>query len=337
MFHEGFDCNDATAITTHWTGSLSIAATPVHQPPAIGNAQTPRSALTGALTSPAFATGHRWIQWWQRANGALHAITLMKGGVATLSISTDHSTGIVAIRRGTITGTVLAASAAINPSVPHILWVYADPKSIAGDVRVFLELSVTPLVSYTGDTAEAATDDFDQVYLNAFFGTAYFDDIAILTDAEKVTIFGIGAGPGNPPNRELFEQHFIPTGNGTVQFTPSAGANWENVVERPMDTANYNEGAAAGLYDLYTWGGMGFTPSAIAGAKVFYYGSRDGVITGISTKLLSNVTTVTPAAQGTGPAGVSALREDYFMLDPDTSALWTVGGIDATQFGAQLA
>ena len=254
MFYEGYDDGDITALGTIWTFN-TVASNTVNKHQSNGFPTNAKSLFTsGYATSPAFTTDHRWVHAWAQSNGGNGLyLAFLRNGSNAMTIFFQLATNTVLIRRGNVDGTVLASSAVINPNVPHLFWVYADVRNVAGDVRVYMDLSVTPLVQYQGDTTDAALDDFNQVQIGGHFATAYFDDIAVLTDAEKQQIFSIGAGVANPPTQELFCAAFAPSGNGTVQLTPSAGTNWQNVDERPFNTADYNQGTAVGQYDLFTY------------------------------------------------------------------------------------
>jgi hypothetical protein len=343
MLFEGFDDNDITALGTLWalvnTPTIISTAAALHQTNGLPtNARAIQIAGGVSATTPTLTTDHVWIGCKIRTStsGGRADIVATKGGSATCGVILT-STSQIEIRRGGATATLLASAPSPVPNDTGMwVWIYMLAQSTSGDVRVYVNLSSTALVTFSGDTAAVATDLFDQLQLAG--NTGQFDDVVILTDAEKQTMFGIGAGPSIPPQREVYDFAYVPNANGsTINLTASAGSNYQTVDERPFSTADYNSGSTAGQKDLFTFAGLGFVPPVIGAVKVVYYGSRDGTITGISNVLKSSTTTTASAAQSPGASSVYGLRENIYTLDPHTTASWSVSGVNAVEFGQQLA
>lgn len=191
----------------------------------------------------------------------------------------------------------------------------------AGSITVFL--NGVSVATFSGDTQQQASPGFDQVVIGAV-GSASID-----IDFDDFTI--------DDTLTEIPETYWVlqaASGNGTpLEFTPSAGTNWENVEENPPSSAEYNETATAGDQDMYSYPNLPFSPASIYAVATVLYAARDGSITGFAAEINSGGTpdtgpTVSPAA-----AGVYTLSYSFFDTDPDTAAAWTESAVNALEAG----
>lgn len=357
MFFEGFEDNPSLAqFYTLWTSvnttTWSIQTTGAHQSNGYGSSYTLNVRYAFDLSgiccfSPVVPGDNKWAQVFINSSALATSEVVICGALGVLAgcsifWHTPAAGGQLEIRRGNGYGATLAASASALPrGVPHTLWILFDLKTAGGTVAVYVDQSTTPFVSYTGNTTALGTDGFNSIGLgirNDGNPEIYFDDIVILTDAEKAAIPALNAplGIANPPTAELFVTAGIPTGNDVVDFTPSAGTNWQNVDSRPFDSVTYNEGTVAGQQDTYRWPGLPFDPLAVCGAKVTFYGARDGAINTFSGVLKSGPTISVGAAQAIAAAGAFVYREQYYPVDPNTGVQWVLADVNVTKFGARI-
>lgn len=347
MFSEGFEDANANIAATLWPvwQNCTIVNTWAHKADIPGTVEQAGGDwalnLVGGLgirTPVLPSTDHEWIHFALRANSigqnpAEFSVRCYLGGVVGLYI-TFFINGTINARLGS--GTILGTSVAINRLVDHFFWLRMKPQNVGGAVEVYMDGSAVPLLSFAGDTTSNAGNGFDQLGLERTSASAenpIIDDIVILTDAEKTTTMG-----GGTPTRELYIKRSFATGNGAVvELTPSAGANWQNVIGQPYSTATFNQSVVQNRFDLYTRPALNYSPDLIIAARGVNYAARDGVFTGVAAKLRSGVTTVTGTLKNTGASLQYSICDEYYINDPDTAALWTIGGWNAAQFGGELA
>jgi len=128
-------------------------------------------------------------------------------------------------------------------------------------------------------------------------------------------------------------------GNGDVAtgFTRSSGAsNFSMVNEVAADgDATYNEGTTSGDADLFDYANLGINPASINAvvAKMCVENPNPGTI-----NVRQAVKSVSTTTQGSTIVA-SSLYNTFaqpFPVDPNTSAAWTVSGLDAAQFGYNI-
>ena len=162
---------------------------------------------------------------------------------------------------------------------------------------------------------------------------------SLQANAARITNIVIYNNLGNAPNAFTDETIIyvdMPTGAGAVtQWTPSAGANWENVDEIPADNdTTYNSAPAAGLDDLYT-----FPAIVPVGTQVLAVGQEmDARKDAAGTDLLDSLikSGVTTAAQGSNSLSTTYERfKTFWDLDPDTGLPWVVADANNAQIGVR--
>lgn len=105
-----------------------------------------------------------------------------QGGNRQLTVLFDTSAGTIQIRRGTNAGTLLATSVAtVTTSVWHRFEVHYFSDQTTGFVRVYVDDPgdySSPIVEYTGDTCNEATEGFTRVEVGGSV-TTRLDDLAV--------------------------------------------------------------------------------------------------------------------------------------------------------------
>lgn len=123
------------------------------------------------------------------------------------------------------------------------------------------------------------------------------------------------------------------------QFSRLSGDNNFAMVSEvaPDGDATYVHANAAGKADLYQFGNLSSTPTAIAGVVVSNLVRMEGGATmGLKAKAKSGTAVADgQAIDVTGPAWRTV--QQVFETDPNTAAPWTGAGVDAAQFGMDLA
>ncbi len=124
-----------------------------------------------------------------------------------------------------------------------------------------------------------------------------------------------------------------PTADSVVQFTPSTGvSNYALVNEQAADDdTSYVQDYVSGHQDLYDFADLSFTPSAIN--AVMLNGKIRNANPGTANYQL--ICKNTSQADGTStvlPTGY-AVKQQYFYVDPATSAAWAAAGLNTAKFG----
>jgi len=147
-------------------------------------------------------------------------------------------------------------------------------------------------------------------------------------------------GPGTYPCNDFIgdcaTRTLRTTGNSSVQWTPLSGTNWGEVNEVQLDgDITYNYASAVGDKDLFTFGALPTTVSAVFGVQ----------ITGAYRKLDASSQTVVQnlvsgGAATIGGTWVMSLNYTYitdpFVLDPNTSATWITTAVNSLTAGYTL-
>lgn len=128
-----------------------------------------------------------------------------------------------------------------------------------------------------------------------------------------------------------------PNGAGTnTGFTPSAGSNYQCVDEATsnIDT-DYVEHAIAATKDTYNYESLASSPSTILAVNLKGHVKNVDVGSASMRQLcLSGGAT----ANGSDVALTLAYKRysEVFYVDPNTSAAWTFGGVNAAEFGIEV-
>lgn len=183
------------------------------------------------------------------------------------------------------------------------------------------------------NTAESGLDDgADVLDFQFLYSSFYLDDIYLCD----------GSGGENDDFRgDSVVEGRLPTGDGSaLQWTKSTGATHYALLDDPATApadSDYVSSSTVGHEDLLTFDALSFITGQIFGVmvsasiKLDAAGSRT-----VDARVRSGGSTYA----GDTWAVASTLYNHFtsvFELDPDTAALWTVGGVDAAEFGMKVA
>jgi hypothetical protein len=257
--------------------------------------------------------------------------------IAALQVSLRANADMtLSVLRGT---TVLGTTTNALPvsTAAYVEWkVVID--NAAGSVEVRIN-GATGLSLAAQDTQQTATTGWTSVVLgqidalaNSGVGiggaskTFDYDDLYVLD--------GSGAAPWNAFLGDLRVDVRVPTGAGTTTgWTPSAGANWQNVDDAaPDDDTTYNGTATVDAIDTFV-----VQDAAVAGATIY------GVQQCLSMKKMDAGTcTVAPVIRHSGtnlvgaaiaPGTTYAYSLIVHAANPGTAAPWTEADFNAAEFG----
>jgi hypothetical protein len=256
-------------------------------------------------------------------------------GVAVLSGATPQltltlsTTGFLEVHRGSESGTLLGtASAALTPSVYQFVELKAVIHPSAGAVTVRVnEIPVLTLTSVnTAATGSAVWDGVQVGAMNAGSSLNQYDDLYVLD--------GSGASPLNDLLGDCRVDARYPTGAGaTTAWTPSTGANWQNVDDAtPNGDTDYNSTATVGATDTFA------TQDAPVPGALLY-----GVQLCLSQKKTDvGACAIAPVVRHSGadypgtsvnPGTTYAFACTPYGTNPGSGAAWTESGFNAAEFG----
>lgn len=254
-------------------------------------------------------------------------------GTDQISIAITNA-GAVRVLRGATNGTALGTTAA---AIANNTYVYLEVKVLihpsAGTVDV--RLNGISALSLTGQntraTANAAWSNF-RLGVNVHashgwnVGSVDFDDLYVLD--------GSGAAPQNNFLGDCrCDPRLVTAAGATTGWTPSTGANWQNVDDAaPNGDTDYNLAASVGLTDTFV-----VQDAPVAGATIY------GVQHGLNMKKLdAGACTVAPVVRHSGvdyvgadlaPGLAYAYGLQIAQVNPGTGAQWTEAGFNAAEFG----
>lgn len=250
------------------------------------------------------------------------------GSSTQVTLFTNATSNTLSFARGTNNATILATS--VN-ALQLNTWYYIECKVTIGDAGVGnYEVRVNGtsegwFPSTAADTKETANASANVIKFS-HGGDGYFDDIYIADGTAGVNDF-----LGDVKVTTLF-----PTSDGNATtFTPSTGSdNYAMVDEASLDSdTTYNASSTADQID--TFGLTDSTATSILGVQEFIVARKDdaGART-IATVCRSNGTDNVGATESPGTTYVvyRTIRE----VDPNTSAAWTVNGLNSAEFGYKV-
>lgn len=263
-------------------------------------------------------------------------------GTTQLAVYFNGNNYSVQIFRGTSTGTSIALS-------PNNVWagdvfnfveVHAkiDPSSGVLDVRI------NGVSVFGGPVTGLNT----QASANAWFDAADYYPFAVANGATGAfveiddfyyadTTTGPGTFPGNTFLGDARVATLFATGNGSVQWTPLTATNWQEIDDVAMDSdASYNHSATAGQEDTFTFTPLGGTITVIYGVQVTIAGRKDDGGSRVIKAATKSGATEVYGANHSLPDNNYAYFSDIWILDPDTSANWTLSGVNGATFGYNL-
>jgi hypothetical protein len=128
----------------------------------------------------------------------------------------------------------------------------------------------------------------------------------------------------------------FPVGNNSIQWTPLANTNWQEVSETAMDgDTSYNFSDTAGQQDLFNFQALSGVINQIVAVQIKgAYRKSDAGQRTAAQQLVSGATQV---AGATTYFGLSyQYVTDLFPNDPNTGVGWTLSAVNALTAGYKL-
>ena len=272
-------------------------------------------------------------------------VLLISGGTTHLVVTAAATTGIIQLRLGSTTGTILQTSPG-SVAISHLQYAYVEVRATIADSggTCIVKVNGVEAINYTGDTKNAGTTTtIDEIGFAATSvisgGYVYWDDFYVLdgTDATAAT--------GRPDNTFLGDvrvEALRPNGNGALsQWVGSDGNSTDNyllVDEVPANATDYTGTATAGNRDLWTLEDVTAGAQAVFGVQPIYvvqksdsgaasvkFIARDsgGTVSQLGSTLVLGTTFAhtSPGTFPTKPAG----------------GAWSVADVNGMQLGIELA
>jgi hypothetical protein len=335
-------------ILAYWTSSINIAAWSV----SAGNGRTTGSCLRVPNTG---GGGGNWLQKGfagQQIVGAAFGfrISLVPANVLPIVAFIDASTTQMDLRVGldgslslTRNGTILATTAAgiISQNIyNHIEVKFKIASGTSGTYDLWLNgvNRLTSSAANTQATANASANVF-QIGPALSAGGSYncdYDDI-IVYDGQATDANGFPDITG--PIGDCGLVWLLPTGAGTTtQWTPDTGSNYARVNEATPDgDTSYVSDANVGDIDTYAMADLPANITAVKSVAVCHYARKtDTASRSIAAELRSGGTNYSHAAPVSLPTNYLYDFSNW-GANPNTSAAWTVAGVNALEVGQKIA
>lgn len=243
-----------------------------------------------------------------------------------------QTTGAIAVRRGSRTGTLLATSATLLTAATwNQLEIRVTISNTVGTVEVRLNGSATPIINLSGiDTQATALAETSQVAMAGIGPTlspvavSYWDD------------FFAWDTSGANNNQFLGDKKcylILPDADtAEADWVPDTGVEGFSRIDEvpPDDDTSYVEASVVGDISDY---GLQSLPSEVTTISAVYAIGRTRKTDAGTCDVTQSMVSGASVAAGTSRALTTAYtyRPDVFETDPATGVLWTVSGFNAAQ------
>jgi len=251
-------------------------------------------------------------------------------GTPQFYLQLNGSTGTIAIYSGAGTFENTSTAAAFTPTV----WNYIEIGAVIGTAgSVTVRINGVQVVAATFDTVNTANTWVNGIRVQSDSYGSYIslDDFYWCDNTT-----GAGANPCNTFLGDVSVDTLFPTSNFAVAWTPLANTNWQEVSELSNDgDVSYNSAATVGAVDTYNFGPLRPTATAVLGVQTTgAYRKDDATARTLQQRVLSAGST----ADGTTVSipATYTYETDLFVVDPSTTANWTVAAVNAIAAGYEL-
>ncbi len=292
---------------------------------------TSNGSWTKPLPTPVAEGYFRWAMFFTASNASFK-LQFNNAGVELGSLRRNTTSNCMDWY--TSTGTLVASG--IVPLLASTMYLFELHYKIADSGGIYdLKINGMPETgaTYTGDTKPTAATTVDTMVCTCVTGNTHFDDMAFNDVSGSVDNSWCGDG-------HIYGQ--VVNGNGdSSQLTGSDGNSTDNyllVDEIPSNSdTDYVSGATVGFKDLYAVTNL------------------SGIVTGSTiSRVIVEARTKELAAEsdtiqlGVKSGGTEAWSSDIiigltygrqaaeFLVDPSTSAAWTLANFDSIQAGVKL-
>lgn len=253
-------------------------------------------------------------------------LLLQDGATVQVSLYLKTATHLLELRRST--STMLQTG---TTSIQNNTWYHVQLKvTIADAGSCTVKLNSIDEIVFSGDTKQSANAyaSIVALYTNGAGPYIYYDDYILLD--------GQGAA-NNDFAGDLRVYHKLPNGAGNyAQWTPSAGANYQNVDENPPDSdTTYNSSSTAAQKDSFAFSSAGLT-GTVAGVMCLYRVRKDDAGGRTIRRLIRIGGTDYFGDTLPGISDSYTYQEEVVEQDPSTTAAWADSGVDVPEYGYDL-
>lgn len=341
-FSDGFDSCAATAdlskkwdaVGTNWAWSASGGVNGggcVQNAGVVGNTLRKKYRTSSGATTVVYASA--WVKIAAAPSSDQAFLYFLSDTLAFCGgLMARSSTGLLATAASSATAVQNTSSTNICDNQWHHIEVSLSKPATA--TLGTLSCWVDGVQVFDGaNSGFLANSGITTVALASLGQTITVDDLIVWDDVA-------GAGPTTSPMGVRTIDTLRPTaaGDDTGFALFGAASNHGAVSEvAANDDTSYVHASVVGTRDLYNFGDLAGTPTTITGVVLNHHVRMEGGTTGQMKSKAKRGTSLSESAAVavSGPAYRNV--QDIFMVDPSTSAPWTKAGVDAAQFGLEIA
>lgn len=242
-----------------------------------------------------------------------------------------HVSQKLQLRRGDWTGPLLATGIT---TLMQNAWYHIQLKVKIDNAVGLMSVRLNGVneATFAGDTQQSANAHANIVHLYEETSIeAYFDDYMVFDGTGIIN---------NDFGGDQRVYHKLPNGVGTYSdWTPLAGANWQNVDEKPPDEdVSYNASIVVGQKDSFTFAPSGLVVGSpgVAGIVCLYRNRKDDAGAHTMRRLISAGGVDHYGAALPGISDSYVYQQEVLELNPATAAPWTPAETDAVEYGYDL-
>ena len=234
----------------------------------------------------------------------------------------NPSSGLLEIRRGTSSGTLLATGAiAVNVGTPILIEVHYKPHNTEGVFQV--KVGGILDIDFTGDTTDGATA-IDGIRVggdSTYYSSCWLDNVVIDN----------ASWPGNTKIQAI-----KPTGAGnSTQWTPSAGGNYQCVDEVPPSESDFVSTNTIGHLDLYAAGDLVGTIGSVKCVQLQALAKAEGSPSPHNLQLAVRTNGADYFSGDKAVPSSSTQLSNLWEANPATSAPWQEAEVNAMEIGVK--
>lgn len=256
------------------------------------------------------------------------------GTTQHITVMRNTGTGLLEIRRGTSSGTLLATGTTqIFLSQWNYIEVSCTVSDTVGEVHVRLNGNTADEVSFTGDTKNGGTNTtIDRVgYFTGSGPAGSAADLYILNDS--------GPAPNNSFLGDVVVRTLSPVGNGNYsQLTGSDGNSVDNyllVDEHPYSGTDYVGSPTTGQKDTYAMTDLPAGVTTVYGLQVNSLMAKSDASLAQSRLILRSGGTDYGGTTRVLPTTFTGYYE-FYETDPATGVAWTPASVNNMESGMEV-
>lgn len=331
LFMDGFDAGDALVKWTSYSGGNSSSTDTRFGSGRSWAINDKNNFITKSIPAATQLFLGFALKFSGYSNGAQAFLYLQgdSGATTHLQLQFTNNTTLSLLRGGTAIAT---ASLAPPQSWSTYFEVSATINATTGTCVV--KANGSTIINFTGNTKNGGTNTTIDTF--SFYGTqANFTAYSTIID-DLYVCDATGSAPYNTFLGDVRINTLSPSGAGTTTgFTPSAGVNYTDVDELPYSASDYVTASASGTRDTYAMTDLSGSYTVLGVQNNIIAKKVDAGGTAIKPTIVSGGTAYygTSKVLGTTDTTISDLR----VVDPATSAAWTITGVNAMEAGMEIA